>query len=1147
MPATKSAPSRRALDAAMERNRRAGHENAGALSESHGVLPVEPPLERFPPEFRAWDDAAAALPRLQRDQTVRAYFDAMPVLDAGGLDEIYLRRAALLLGGFAHAYHWMDYELPYQIPSSIVRPWQEVSARLDRRAPFLSYDDIFLYNWKLCDARVADPMRLPNLALLMPVFGNNAERVFLLAQVEIAARMAPLVGAVVRAQEAVLAGDHWALRRELSTITDRLLHVATHSLLAIDPNPHSENYVDPVVWAKTIARFGVPPDEQVATPSGTAAALFHFLDVFIGRTHYDDELGRDALMLREWMPENHRSFIDALAEISVRSFVEESDNPCLLGAFQQMLEAYMGPKGLLGAHRLKVYGFLETAYKVGRPSTTGGYAGRFHERPWDQVHDALDRARKNRFDGFQAHCPWGRVRARQPTAPGGSDQVQRVLVDIAEQGLRYQPGDRLAVMPENHPDLIDKTLRALQATGEEPITLSKTWRDAMRARPDVPLPDSGRIPLATMLRFARLRPLERSVAKELHRLTRSPALERVLETRLEDQWELWDILEEISRTTTYDTRRLWRAEPWQDESLCRIVPPDRPRMYSISSAPEAPGLAADELGLTVGSLSFKSLPAADAEARERVGTGSSFLIGQQGFLAAEQGMPIRIVRPSRFRLPDDPNRPVVMFAGGTGIAPFMGFLSERSRAGSKGRNWLFLGTRSEDKLYYRDQLQALVQGGHLVLRVAFSQQAAEVHFDEAAGRLLTRPGRACRIGELMLQEDNARALWSLVRSPGEGGLGAYFYICGQVGFAATVMNALRAIVRREQPDDTARTASYLYRLAAQNRLMMDIFTSFAPHHDPEAADHRVFDASEVARHNNPRDGYWLTINGNVYDLTEFVHLHPGGSQIIVSNAGTDATLEWQAVDHHIDSEVDAMLGMYKIGTIRRLRFDNRWGIALFEEGVSFVPLADAYRLWIRYLFLVLQLENAVNHDYSFLYREVTRALHEQEMTPLELMLAANAHTRFLDEHLDELMGPRVQRLWAAIVGLCSPHEKIGRIRKTLNAALQGEQVGAARSHSVRMRALVSEYDARKLGRSARDASAWESRARRLATIAFEHDISLLESCKRRLIEGLGLFERHESRIMECAGAELVRVLLGLAEPLTEYFDRFAAACADLDS
>ncbi|MGI8758910.1 MAG: cytochrome b5-like heme/steroid binding domain-containing protein [Acidimicrobiales bacterium] len=42
----------------------------------------------------------------------------------------------------------------------------------------------------------------------------------------------------------------------------------------------------------------------------------------------------------------------------------------------------------------------------------------------------------------------------------------------------------------------------------------------------------------------------------------------------------------------------------------------------------------------------------------------------------------------------------------------------------------------------------------------------------------------------------------------------------------------------------------------------------------------------MASHNNNEQGWWMTINGRVYDVSEFSHMHPGGRKIIRSYAGS---------------------------------------------------------------------------------------------------------------------------------------------------------------------------------------------------------------------------------------------------------------------
>ncbi|KHN99908.1 mitochondrial cytochrome b2 [Metarhizium album ARSEF 1941] len=57
---------------------------------------------------------------------------------------------------------------------------------------------------------------------------------------------------------------------------------------------------------------------------------------------------------------------------------------------------------------------------------------------------------------------------------------------------------------------------------------------------------------------------------------------------------------------------------------------------------------------------------------------------------------------------------------------------------------------------------------------------------------------------------------------------------------------------------------------------------------------KLFDAAEVAKHNTP-DSCWVVLYGNVYDVTNFLTSHPGGSDIILKLAGQDATEDYDPV------------------------------------------------------------------------------------------------------------------------------------------------------------------------------------------------------------------------------------------------------------
>ena len=50
----------------------------------------------------------------------------------------------------------------------------------------------------------------------------------------------------------------------------------------------------------------------------------------------------------------------------------------------------------------------------------------------------------------------------------------------------------------------------------------------------------------------------------------------------------------------------------------------------------------------------------------------------------------------------------------------------------------------------------------------------------------------------------------------------------------------------------------------------------------------TYTKEEVKQHNT-KDDCWLIIKGLVYNVTEFLSIHPGGSSIVVSVGGQDTT------------------------------------------------------------------------------------------------------------------------------------------------------------------------------------------------------------------------------------------------------------------
>lgn len=71
--------------------------------------------------------------------------------------------------------------------------------------------------------------------------------------------------------------------------------------------------------------------------------------------------------------------------------------------------------------------------------------------------------------------------------------------------------------------------------------------------------------------------------------------------------------------------------------------------------------------------------------------------------------------------------------------------------------------------------------------------------------------------------------------------------------------------------------------------------------------------SEVARHNTPED-CWTAVNGQVYDMTDFIARHPAGPAGIIEMCGVDAT-EIFASEHAGQAEPESWLAVFRIGQL----------------------------------------------------------------------------------------------------------------------------------------------------------------------------------------------------------------------------------------
>jgi sulfite reductase (NADPH) flavoprotein alpha-component len=149
------------------------------------------------------------------------------------------------------------------------------------------------------------------------------------------------------------------------------------------------------------------------------------------------------------------------------------------------------------------------------------------------------------------------------------------------------------------------------------------------------------------------------------------------------------------------------------DQLIEILEPVAPRLYSISSSPQA---HSGEVHITVARDKFH------VNDEWKCGLCSDYL----SQLPVDDNIEFYIHKNSQFRLPAD-DKDIIMIGPGTGIAPFRSFLAHRDATGASGRNWLFFGEQHfVTDFLYQTELQNWLETGTLTkLNVAFSRDQKE--------------------------------------------------------------------------------------------------------------------------------------------------------------------------------------------------------------------------------------------------------------------------------------------------------------------------------------------------------------------------------------------------------------------------------------
>ncbi|WP_353946749.1 cytochrome P450 [Streptomyces sp. HUAS MG91] len=361
----------------------------------------------------------------------------------------------------------------------------------------------------------------------------------------------------------------------------------------------------------------------------------------------------------------------------------------------------------------------------------------------------------------------------------GHPRAKRFLRLALPEGTTYRTGDHLTVLPAHEPALVD---RAVAALGLDPDTLLDL-RDHRPGRTGLAV-DRPLTVRELLTRHTELlhRPTPEAVAVLAAANPCPPEAAALKALPADDPRTFVELIE--------DHPALRGALTWP--ALLDLLPPLRPRHYSISSSP-----ATGKPGHVDLMVSVLDAPAASGRGRHR-GTASTHLAGlRPGAVVLGRVQPCR----DAFRIRPDAPEPVIMVAAGTGLAPFRGAVAERG-AGLPSALVYFGCDHPERDFLHADELRAADAAGAISLRPVFSEAPVDGH----AFVQHRIAAEAAEVGRLL-------------------DAGARVYVCGDgARMAPGVRAAFRALYRERTPGaDENAAEEWLAGLAAEGRYVEDVY------------------------------------------------------------------------------------------------------------------------------------------------------------------------------------------------------------------------------------------------------------------------------------------------------------------------------------
>jgi len=358
------------------------------------------------------------------------------------------------------------------------------------------------------------------------------------------------------------------------------------------------------------------------------------------------------------------------------------------------------------------------------------------------------------------------IESQKITGRDSIKDIRHIEISLEDSGITYQPGDALGVWFKNAPSLVSELISILSLNGDAEVTVG----DATMSLTDA---------LTSKLELTLSYP---NFIKSYQAATGS----ETLATLMEDKAQL----------RTYMAERqiidIARDHPGKisEQQLVEALRPLTPRLYSIASSQAE---VEEEVHLTVAHVDY------EAFGHRHQGGASGFLCE---YLEENGEVDVFVENNDNFRLPADPNTPVIMVGPGTGIAPFRSFMQERDVQGAEGKNWLFFGNPhfTQDFLY-QVEWQGYVKEGLLdKITLAFSRDQEEKVYVQH--RLL----------------EHGKEVYEWLEQ------GAHFYVCGDaMHMAKDVENALITIVQEHGGKSEADAKAYIVELRKAKRYQKDVY------------------------------------------------------------------------------------------------------------------------------------------------------------------------------------------------------------------------------------------------------------------------------------------------------------------------------------